>query len=87
LFHPRSSQFSWRAAAIPINMGIFILMGACSYSVSLATIATFNTWLVCKIRKKATKPNYAGVFFGVLIGVFFAFLALVAITDGAHPRL
>jgi len=70
------------------GMEIFILMGACFYSVSLAAIATFITWLVCKIRKKATKPNYAGVFFGVLIGVFFAFLALVAITDGGHsiPR-
>jgi len=27
------------------------------------------------------------VFFGVLFGVFFAFLALVAITDRGHPRL
>ena len=69
-------------------MGILILMGACIYSVALAAIATFITWLVCKIRKKATKPNYAAVFFGVMIGVFFAFLALVAITDGGHsiPR-
>jgi len=68
-------------------MEIFILMGACFYSVSLAAIATFITWLVCKIRKPAKNPNYARVFFSVLIGVFFAFLALVAITDGGHPRL
>jgi len=68
-------------------MGIFIIMGACFYSVTLAVIATLITWLFCKIRKKATKPNYAAVFFGILIGVFFAFLALVAITDGGHPRL
>ena len=65
-------------------MEIFILMGACICSVSLAAVATFITWLVCKFRKKATKPNYAAVFFGVLIGVFFAYLALVAITDGGH---
>ena len=69
------------------DMEIFILMGACFYSVSLAAIATFITWLVCKIRKPAKNPNYARVFFSVLIGVFFAFLALVAITDGGHPRL
>jgi len=69
-------------------MEILILMGACIYSVALAAIAIFITWLVCKIRKKATKPNYSAVFFGVMIGVFFAFLALVAITDGGHsiPR-
>jgi magnesium-transporting ATPase (P-type) len=67
-------------------MEILILMGACIYSVALAAIATFITWLVFKIRKKATKPNYAKVFFGVMIGVFFAFLALVAITDGVHLR-
>ena len=54
---------------------------------SLAALATFITWLVCKIRKPTTQPNYARVFFGVFIGVFFAFLALVAITDGGHPRL
>jgi membrane-bound metal-dependent hydrolase YbcI (DUF457 family) len=65
-------------------MEIFILMGACICSVSLAAIATFITWLVCKIRKKATKPNYAAVFFGVLIGVFFAYLTLVAITHDGH---
>jgi hypothetical protein len=68
-------------------MGILILMGASIYSVALSAIATFITWLVCKIRKKATKPKYSAVFFGVMIGVFFAFLALVAITDGGHPRL
>ena len=62
-------------------------MGACLYSVSLAAVATFITWFVLKLRKKATKPNYAAVFFGVLITVFFVFLALVAITDGGHPRL
>jgi len=67
-------------------MEIFILMGACIYSGSLAAVATFITWLVSKLRKKDTKPNYAGVFFGVLIGVFFAFLILVAITDGGHSR-
>jgi hypothetical protein len=46
-------------------MGIFILMGACLYSVSLAAIATFITWLVCTIGKKARKPNYAALFFGI----------------------
>jgi hypothetical protein len=51
-------------------MEIFIIIGACICSVLLAAIATFITWLVRKIRKKATKPNYAVVFFGVLIGVF-----------------
>jgi H+/Cl- antiporter ClcA len=65
-------------------MEIFILMGACICSVALAAIATFITWLVCKLRKQAAKPNYATVFFGLLIGVFFAYLALVAITDGGH---
>lgn len=65
-------------------MEIFILMGACICSVSLAAVATFSTWLVCKLRKLAAKPNYAAVFFGVLIGVFFAYLTLVAITDGGH---
>ena len=69
-------------------MEIFILMGACICSVSVAAITTLITWVVCKIRKRATKPNYAVVFGGVLIGVFLAFLALVAITDGGHsiPR-
>jgi hypothetical protein len=69
-------------------MGILLLISACVYSVPTAAIATVVTWLVCKIRKKATKPNYSAVFFGVMIGVFFAFLALVAITDGGHsiPR-
>jgi hypothetical protein len=67
-------------------MEIFILMGACVYSVSLAVVATFITWLVCKICKPAMKPNYAGVFFGVLMGVFFAFLALAAITGAGHSR-
>jgi len=37
-----------------------------------------------QIRKKVTEPNYAAAFFSTLIGVFFAFLALVAITDGGH---
>jgi hypothetical protein len=50
----------------------------------LGSTITFITWLVFKIRKKATKPNYAAVFFGVLIGVFFAYLTLVAMTDGGH---
>jgi H+/Cl- antiporter ClcA len=65
-------------------MEIFIMMGACICSVLVAAIATFFTWVVCKIRKQAAKPNYARVFFSVLIGVFVAYLALVAITDNGH---
>ena len=65
-------------------MESLIFMAACICSVSIAAITTLITWVVCKIRKRATKPNYAVVFGGVLIGVFFAFLALVAITDGGH---
>ena len=68
-------------------MGILILLGACIYSVPIAAIATFITWLVCKIRK-ARKPNYARVCFGVLVGVFLTFLILAAITYDGHsiPR-
>jgi hypothetical protein len=65
-------------------MEIFILMGACICSVSIATIATFIPWLVRKIRKEAAKPDHAAVFFRLLIGIFFAYLVLVAITDGGH---
>jgi len=65
-------------------MAIFILMGACVSSVAIAAIATFFTWVVCKIGKKVTKPNYRAVFLGVLIGVFIAYLALVAITYDGH---
>jgi hypothetical protein len=68
-------------------MMILILMGACFYMVAIAAIVTFITWFVCKICRTAKKPNYATVFFGALIIVFFVFLALVAITDGGHPRL
>jgi len=65
-----------------------IVMAACICSVSIAAITTLITWVICKIRRKPTKPNVAVVFGGVLIGVFLAFLALVAITDGGHsiPR-
>ena len=66
------------------DTGRLIFMAACICSVSIAAITTLITWVICKIRKKPTKPNVAVVFGGVLIGVFLAFLALVAITDGGH---
>jgi len=68
-------------------MQTLILISAGVCSVSLAAIATFVTWLVCKLRKKVTKPNYTKVFLGWLIGCFITFLVLVALTDGGHPRL
>ena len=68
-------------------MGILILISACICSASLAAIATFITWLVCKMRKTANKPNYPTVFLGCLFGVFVTFLFLVHLTDGGHLSL
>ena len=68
-------------------MGILIFISACICSASLAAIATFITWLVCKMRKTATKPDYARVFLGWLFVVFVTFIALVLLTDGGHPSL
>jgi hypothetical protein len=65
-------------------MGILLLISACVYSVPTAAIATFVTWLVCRIRKKATKPNYRAVFFRWLIGVFFGYLILIIIASGGN---
>ena len=65
-------------------MGILLLISACVYSVPTAAIATFVTWLVCRIRRKATKPNYRAVFFRWLIGVFFGYLILIIIASGGN---
>jgi len=65
-------------------MGMLLLISACVYSVPTAAIATFVTWLVCRIRKKATKPNYGAVFFRWLIGVFFGYLILIIIASGGN---
>ena len=65
-------------------MGILLLISACVYSVPTAALATFVTWVVCKIRKKATKPNYRTVFFRWLIGVFVAYVVLILIASGGN---
>ena len=65
-------------------MGRLLLIAACIYSVPTAAIATFVTWLVCRIRKKATIPNYKEVFFRWLIGGFFGYLILFAIASGGN---
>jgi hypothetical protein len=68
-------------------MGTLILISACICSASLAAIATFIMWLVCKMRKTIAKPNYARVFLGWQFVIFVTFLALVLLTDGGHPSL
>lgn len=65
-------------------MGMLLLISACVYSVPTAAIATFVTWLVCRIRKKATKPNYRAVFFRWLIGLFVGYLILIIIASGGN---
>jgi hypothetical protein len=65
-------------------MEMLLLISACVYSVPTAAIATFVTWLVCRNRKRATKPDYRAVFFRWLIGVFFGYLILVFIATGGN---
>jgi hypothetical protein len=69
-------------------MGILILLGACIYPAPTSAIATFIGWLVCKICRKARKPNYSRVLSDFLVGVFLAFLIPSAMTYDGHfiPR-
>ncbi len=68
-------------------MGILLLLSAGIYSVPTAALATFITWLVCRIRRKAPKPNYRAVFFRWLIGVYFGYLILIIIVSGGNLSL
>jgi hypothetical protein len=65
-------------------MGLLLLLGACVYSVPIAAIATFVTWVVRRIRKKGKEPNYIGVFLRWLVVGFFGFLILILIASGGN---
>jgi hypothetical protein len=69
-------------------MGTLLLMAACFWALALATLATFTTWVVYRVRKKPTTPSYAAIFFCSLILVFSAFMAMFAMTGAEHtiPR-
>jgi len=65
-------------------MGILILISGCIYSVATAAIATFITWLVCKIRKKVPKLHYRTVFLRWLIGSFLGYIILIVVWSGGN---
>ena len=65
-------------------MGLLLLISAFVYCVPTAAIATFITWLVHRIRKTATKPNYRAVFYGWLIGLIFGYLIVIGIASGGN---